>query len=338
MFDILELLRKQIYPYLPPTVSSLLEKAAASVIGQVTEIRLRANQPLMLVSTKGDIWLTQEGRETKKIDDAYKCSKDDIMRSLQIMSKNSIYALEKELQQGFLTLAGGHRVGLAGQTIVEGDKIKTLKNISSLNIRIAREVKGCADGLMPYLFEGAGVANTLLISPPRCGKTTILRDIARQLSWGVPALQFAGIQVGLVDERSEIAACIDGVPSMDLGCRTDVLDGCPKAQGMLMLIRSMAPGAIITDELGRKADAEALQEAMHAGVSVVTSVHGHSLADIANRPYIGELIARGWFERFIILGRNPFPGTVEEISGGTKGGGLLFSRKRDVKIVCGLRQ
>lgn len=338
MSNISELLRKQIYPYLPPAVSMLLDKTTANLIGQVNEIRLRVNQPLMLVLTENDVWLTNEGQPAKKAADAYLCSRDDIMRSLQIMSRNSIYALEKELQQGFLTLAGGHRVGLAGQAIVENDRIKTLKNICSLNIRIAREIKGCADGLMPYLFAGPIIANTLIISPPRCGKTTVLRDIARQLSLGVPSLKFAGTQVGLVDERSEIAACIDGVPSMDLGCRTDVLDGCPKAQGMLMLIRSMSPGAIITDELGRKEDAEALQEAVHAGVPVIASVHGRSLKDIANRPYIGELIAKGWFERFIILSRTPYPGTIEEIIGGSKAGGLLFSRNKDVKMVCGLKQ
>lgn len=334
MSDVFKLLRKYIYSYLPDTVTILLNKAPEEIIGQVNEIRLRVDQPLTLVLANHDIWLNIMGQPTAKAAEAQVCTRADIQRSLQIMSRNSIYALEKELQQGYLTLAGGHRVGLAGQAIVEEGKVRTMKNISSLNIRIAREVKGSADKVMPFLITGSSIANTLIISPPRCGKTTVLRDIARQLSLGLPALQFAGVQVGVVDERSEIAACIDGVPSMDLGFRTDVLDGCPKAQGMLMLIRSMAPGAIITDELGRREDTEALQEALNAGVPVIASVHGRSVADILGRPFIGELVTNGWFERFIVLSKVPYPGTIEEISGGGKNGELLFSRNKDVKI-CG---
>lgn len=334
MSDIFELLRKYIYPYLPDAATMLLNKAPKEIIGQVNEIRLRVDQPLTLVLANHDIWFNAMGQPTTKAAEAQVCTRADILRSLQIMSRNSIYAFEKELQQGFLTLAGGHRVGLAGQAIVEEGRLRTMKNISSLNIRIAREVKGSADKVMPFLITGSSIANTLIISPPRCGKTTVLRDIARQLSSGLPALRFTGVQVGVVDERSEIAACVDGVPSMDLGLRTDVLDGCPKAQGMLMLIRSMAPGAIITDELGRSEDAEALQEALNAGVPVIASVHGRSIADILGRPFIGKLVDSGWFERFIILSKVPYPGTIEEISGGVKNGELLFSRSKDVKI-CG---
>lgn len=330
MLEIYFSLRKYVYPYLPPSLTAILDKVPEAVIRQVTEIRLRVNQPLLLILGNRDTLVGKLGQPATNNSDAYICTRDDIMRSLQIMSRNSIYALERELQQGFLTLAGGHRVGLAGQAIVETNHIKTLKNISSLNIRLAREIRGSADKIMPYLLTDSAIKNTLVISPPRCGKTTILRDIARQLSSGVPAMNFAGTQVGIVDERSELAACIDGVPSMDVGIRTDVLDGCPKAQGMLMMIRSMAPGVIITDELGRREDAEAIKEALHAGVAVITSVHGRNVADILDRPYIGELLANRWFERFIILSSRPHPGTVEQVKCGVKAEDDLLSFKKDV--------
>jgi len=333
MKDIRTILKKEIFPFLSPSVSTILDKMPEAITAKLSEIRLRMDKPLLVVLLSGDCVFDVNGQTVKNIAEAYICTKEDIGRALQVMSRNSIYAMEKELKQGYLTLAGGHRVGLAGQAITENEQIKTLKNISSLNIRIAREVVGCADKILPYLVEANHVSNTLIISPPRCGKTTILRDIARQLSIGIPSLSFEGIQIGIVDERSEIAACVDGIPSMELGFRTDVLDGCPKAQGMLMLIRSMGPGAILTDELGRKEDAEAVQEAMHAGVSVIATVHGRSVEDILERPFVGELAGKQWFDRFVVLGRTPQPGIVEEIRNGANNS-VLYSRKKDVRI-CG---
>jgi stage III sporulation protein AA len=327
-------LKTYIYPYLPPSIVQILQRVKAGILTQVTEIRLRVNQPLSLVLHTGDVLLSPNGESTQNAADAYRCTQDDLVRTLQMMSRNSVYAMEKELQQGFLTLNGGHRVGLAGQAIVENNRVKTLKNICAMNIRLAKEIRGCADKIMPHILSSSGsVFNTLLISPPRCGKTTILRDIARQLSEGIPALHLAGLPVGIVDERSEIAACQDGVPTVNVGLRTDVLDGCPKAEGMLMLIRSMASRVIITDELGRREDAEAIQEALHAGVNVIASVHGRSISDIRERPFIGELIHHKYFERFVIVGNSPKPGTLEEIHGALPGE-ILFTGKKEVKI-CG---
>ncbi len=237
------------------------------------------------------------------------------------------------MRQGFLTVAGGHRIGIAGQAVMAGGELKTLKNIAALNIRLAREIRGAADAVAAYVVATPRqVLSTLVISPPRCGKTTVLRDLARQLSGGIARLGFAGVQVGVVDERSELAACQDGVPTADLGPRTDVLDGCPKAVGMLMLIRSMAPQAIVTDELGREADAMAVREARHAGVAVVASAHGRDAADIAARPHIGALIAERVFERYVVLTDTPAAGTVREITAGD--GDILYPRSKGVRA-CG---
>ncbi|MCX7781032.1 MAG: stage III sporulation protein AA [Negativicutes bacterium] len=327
MSDICAILQRDIYPCLPPSLSSVLKAVPADIMSDTYEIRLRINQPLALVVPSGDVLVNSQGLPVAAPTEAYCCSREDLNRTLQIMSRNSVYALERELQQGFLTLSGGHRVGLAGQTIIEDSRIKTMKCVTSMNIRLAREVKGCADKVMPYIIADGRILNTLVISPPRCGKTTLLRDIARQVSSGVSSIGFKGVQTGVVDERSEIAACLDGVPSMDLGRRTDVLDGCPKAYGMLMFIRSMAPGVIITDELGRNEDAEAIKEALHAGIAVIASVHGRSVSEVRERPYIGELIARCWFERYIILGNQPRPGALAGVCG-KKPEEVLFQAKR----------
>ena len=271
--EIENILEKFIFPVLPLNLVTIISAIPVAQLSYLMEIRLRVNRPLLLVLGSVDIMLSPVGHIVNDREAAYLCSRDDINKILQLISKNSLYAYEQELKMGFLTIHGGHRVGLAGQAIVDGGEMKALKNISSLNIRMAREIKGCGDKIMPYIITGGKrVLSTLVISPPCCGKTTLLRDLIRQISMGNK--EFRGSQVGVVDERSEIAACKNGIPTVDLGPRTDVLDGCPKASGMLMLIRSMSPAVVATDELGRAEDVCAVREALNAGVSILATVHG----------------------------------------------------------------
>lgn len=322
-----------LFPLLAPAVAAVLQQAPSSLINRASELRLRCGQPLMAVVGDGDVFLTAAGRPVAVGESAYFVSPGDLAQTMQLISRNSLYAFEEELRQGFLTVAGGHRIGLAGQAVLAGGELRTLKNISAMNIRLAREIHGAADKLVAHVVAGPRrVLNTLVISPPGCGKTTLLRDLIRQLSYGVSALGFAGVQVGVVDERSELAACQDGIPTATLGPRADVLDGCPKAVGMLMLIRSMAPRVIVTDELGRAADAAAVREALHAGVSVVTSVHGRGRADVAGRPFVGDLVRDKCFDRYIILGDTPVAGTVDEIA--DSAGEVIYRRLQGVKA-CG---
>ncbi|MCK9905711.1 hypothetical protein MXD63_37700, partial [Frankia sp. Cpl3] len=171
--------------------------------------------------------------------------------------------------------------------------------------------KGVAEKILPCLFEQGRIHNTLIISPPQCGKTTLLRDIARSLSYG--SEWASSRKVAIVDERSELAGCLNGVPQRDVGPRTDVLDACPKAVGMMMMIRSMSPDAIIVDEIGRSEDGEAVWEAIHAGVSIICSAHGIDIADVAQRPMLGKLIQHGAFSRYIVLSRTNGVGTIQAV-------------------------
>ncbi|HWQ79280.1 MAG TPA: stage III sporulation protein AA, partial [Anaerovoracaceae bacterium] len=218
----------------------------------------------------------------------------------------SAYAYQEELANGYITIEGGHRVGICGRTVMENGKVKTIKEISSINIRRSREIIGVSDPCMGYLMKGKHrIFNTIIISPPKCGKTTLLRDMIRNFSG-------MGFQVGVCDERSELSGMYSGRPSYDLGARTDILDGCPKEKGMIMLIRSMSPDLIATDEIGKQEDCRAIEAAVCAGISLLTTIHGNSYEDVRNSS-IGELVSKGVFERLIFLSNVPAIGSISAI-------------------------
>lgn len=310
-----EIVEKEILPHLPVNIARLIRSVPSQHLNALTEIRLRTAKPLMLHLGLAEVFITPSGQVSKIPGQAYIVSAQDIFDTLSIMSQSSLYALEEELRNGYLTLHGGHRVGFVGQAVVDGGKLRTLKNISAFNIRIAREISGCAQTLLPYLITEYRPYNTLIISPPQCGKTTILRDITRQLSNGVPGL-CSGYKVGVVDERSEIAGVYQGIPQKNVGIRTDVLDACPKAEGMIMLIRSMSPQVIIADEIGRSEDVTAIGEAVQAGVNLIVSVHGQDVEQIRKRPSLRQLLKMEIFERYVVLGRSQGVGTIERIYDG----------------------
>lgn len=306
---------------LAPRLAAMVQRAAEGTPAPVEEVRVREGRPLQVVHSGGDAFITAEGRLTQDPARGAVADRDDLARTFQLMAQGSVYAWEEEVRSGFLTLAGGHRVGLGGRVVVEDGKIRTIKLVTSLNIRIAREVPGCAAPLLPRIIQGGRLLSTLILSPPQAGKTTLLRDLVRQLSTGVPALNLRGQKVGLVDERSEVAACAAGVPQRDVGPRTDVLDGCPKAEGMMLLIRALSPEVLAVDEIGRAADAAAVMEAIHAGVAVIATAHGADLAGVARRPAMAELLQCGAFQRVAVLSRSRGPGTVERVFDLTPAGG-----------------
>ena len=213
----------------------------------------------------------------------------------------SPYAYGEALKQGFLTVSGGHRVGVAGQAIRTADGISGIRNIRFLNIRISHEVKGVATPFLPFLYEEGTdkIHNCLIIAPPGMGKTTMLRDVVRQISDG--SRERRGCVVSVVDERSEIAGCFMGEPQSDVGMRTDVLDACPKAFGMEMMLRSMAPEVIAVDEIATKEDVETLLLLLHCGVRVMATIHGDSPEELMEKPYLQPLLTATYFKRFLLI-------------------------------------
>lgn len=302
-------LQREILPSISSGIGDIIERLPENLLTDLEEIRIRLNKPLMIVSGGRDRMLAPSGEITVQAYRAYCVTREDCENTLQLLCNFSLYAAQQELKNGYITLKGGHRVGIVGSGIVEGGNIKALKNISGFNIRISREVIGAADKVLRYVMKDReNIYNTLIISPPQCGKTTLLRDMIRQLSSGP-----SGMKVALVDERSEIAGSYMGAAQNDVGLRTDVLDACPKSSGIIMVIRSMSPKIVATDEIGSSADVGAIYEAMNAGVKIITTIHGDGLEDILNRPFIDEVVKNRTFERLIVLSSRFGPGTVEEI-------------------------
>lgn len=270
-------------------------------IDKLQEIRVKINRPVIL---------NVANREC--ITD-YSATVEDLKTIMQRTSNYSLYAFDEEIKQGFITIKGGHRVGICGKCVMEDNKVKTIKNIASINIRVSREVIGCSDKIMPFILKDGSLLNTIIISPPKCGKTTILRDMARNLSYGMKVQGLSGKKVCIVDERSELAACCEGIPQMDVGIRTDVLDNCLKSEGIMMAIRSMSPEVIVCDEIGTYKDMESILSALSCGINLITTIHGKGLEDLYNRVVFKDLINNHVFNRAIILSNRNGIATIEEI-------------------------
>lgn len=283
----------EILSRLPDSISYELSLLPPTITKQIEEIRMRCNQRGMI------IYADEEKTLTKII------TKDDLKNTLNRLIKFSYYAYEEDLAKGFITISGGHRVGICGKAVVSNSQPILIKEISSMNIRFAKEIKGCANRLIPRLISNNKPVNTLIVSPPGCGKTTLLRDIARNLS-------LRKIKVAICDERSEIAGMYNSIPSFDLGPRTDILDGCEKIYGIPMLIRSMSPDVIITDEIGKKGDFEIIEQCENTGVNLITSIHGTSEEDL-KRSLIWPLVNKKIFKNIIYLSKDDGPGTIKEI-------------------------
>lgn len=293
-------------------ILSVLPRSIRVLIGKehlqyeyLQEIKLRVEKPLFLVYRGEEII---PGNQRGK---PYIVTREDIREMLEYISNYSLYAYEQEMKQGYITIEGGHRVGMTGQAIIENGKVKNLRYISSINLRMSHEILGCADPIFPFITYNKKLYHTLIVSPPRCGKTTLLRDMIRQISNGNGWIN--GMSVGVVDERSELGGCYMGVAQTQLGIRTDVLDCCPKAEGMIMLIRSMGPEVIAVDEIGTAEDVHAIEYAMHCGCKMLATVHADSMEELRKKPLFDQMVAEKRFERYVLLENREHVGQVEGI-------------------------
>ena len=281
-------------PYLPPQWVAAL----AAVPEIIQEVRLRSDAPITVSLPYGQRFLTHHGLTLARQSDVLFCSQRQLEACFFAFCGQSVYAHQWELEQGYIAVEGGVRVGVAGTAIVRGSAVTAVSGVTALCIRLPRRVAGCARSLLPLVLERETAISTLLIGPPSCGKTTLLRDLAVLLS-------ARHRRVTVVDERGELSVG----DALD-GC--DVLRGYPKAAGIRRAIRCLAPDVILLDELGDGAEMQAVADCTHAGVAVVATLHGYTPADVARQPFVRDLIHRGSFERWVFLRGRETPGQIRD--------------------------
>ena len=287
----------EVLPYLPGRIRYVLERLASTHWLEVEELRLRANAPLTIGVWGENCFVTENGGISNHERDAVQVSQEEVQHTFLAICQNSVYAHIEEIRQGFLTLRGGHRVGICGKAVTEDGTIKMIREISSLNFRIAHEVLGIADGIIDKIISGAEVKSTLIISPPQTGKTTLLRDITRQVS-------NRGFKTGVADDRGELGAMYGGELQNDLGAQTDLIDNAPKAEAILLLLRTMSPKVIISDEIACERDVDAIRLAHGTGVSIIATTHGRTLEEVKRREILKPIFRDCVFEQVILLNRD----------------------------------
>lgn len=281
----------EILSYFPKEIGKRLETYC---LQSLEEIRIRNGKPLFLRIGQDEI-------NTKYIPNT-----EEILEILQKICDNSIYTYQTQICNGYITIKGGHRIGITGNVVIKEGKVNNISHIYSLNFRVSRQVLDCSNVAIPYIldFNHKSIYNTIILSPPGRGKTTILRDLVRKLSNGIQEYCFKGMNIGVVDERGEIAAMYRGIPQNDVGERTDILDNISKALGMKMLIRSMNPNIIVADEIGTEEDIEAIKYAVCSGVKGIFTAHGGTLEDIIQNPILGILYQSKIIERILLIREN----------------------------------
>ena len=273
--------------FLPVRLRKLAETLPGEKQAVAEEFRLRTGRPMTVLLPEGEAcpWPAEPPVEPEELETL-----------CDLGAEFSRYAAAETLREGFLPVRGGFRIGFCGSAVMKGGVCTNLTDLSSANVRIAREKLGVAEELAERLTADGVLESTLLLSPPGGGKTTLLRDLIRCISQ-------KGIRVGLADERGEVAVCYRGRPQMDLGPCTDVLDGCPKAAAIPMLLRTMNPQLVAADEITAEEDIRAMTMAAGCGVKLLATVHAADAAELAQKPLYNRLLETRVFRRAVCIRR-----------------------------------
>ena len=289
---------QEIIDILPESISRILNNALGlSGVNKIEEIRLRTGRPLIVDTAIGKFAVLTGGSLSPALGGAYIVTPEDINKVFMNICENSVYAYMEEIRQGFITVKGGHRIGFTGKAVMENGAVINIKEINAINIRISGEVKGCANPYINNIISDGILKNTLIVSPPGCGKTTMLRDITRLLSDNC-------LKVGVCDERGEIAQMYHGEPQCEIGAQTDVIIDAPKDVAIDMLLRTMSPDVIICDELTQYSECRAVSRCFGTGVKVIASIHGDGIEDIKNKEIFKDIMGGGGFTQALVLSAN----------------------------------
>ncbi|WP_294547459.1 stage III sporulation protein AB [uncultured Pseudoflavonifractor sp.] len=281
---------RQAAALLPSRLRQAAERLSREQQRQVEELRLRNGYPITVSGPEGEQVIP--GCEQQPL------TERDLAQVLEIATQASAHTVLEQVRNGFVTVKGGHRIGICGSGVVRDGEVCNLRRLSSLSIRVARSLPGIAARILDGLTVNGVLQSTLILSPPGGGKTTLLRDIIRAVSDGDGVTP---MRVGIADERGELAAMYDGIPQLNVGRRTDVLDGCPKGTALLMLLRGMNPQVLAADEITAPADCAALEAAANCGVTLLATAHASSGGDLCARPLYRHLLEAGIFRRAVLI-------------------------------------
>ncbi|MDF2567535.1 MAG: stage sporulation protein [Oscillospiraceae bacterium] len=295
---------------LSPNIKNILINVSDDIKKDIKEIRIRAGRPLSMGDGTQEMFvLKNSGVIFNYREGAYHLTRFDLNECFKVLCNYSIHSYQSEIKNGFITIEGGHRAGICGTAIVENGQVCGIRDISSINLRIARQIDGVSDELMRKTFSN-GVCGVLIVGAPSSGKTTVLRDLIRQLSSG----NLDGYKkVAVIDERGELAATHKGQPQNNIGLCCDVLDGYPKGEGMNIALRTMSPQVIVCDEIGNESDAGAIQNSLNAGVDVIATAHASNIGELLKRKHIANLIKSGAFKKIVILEGAEHPSKIKEV-------------------------
>ncbi len=314
---------------LPKEWGELLRFLPKSLKEQATEIRFRTGRPICICTGIKNYYVTSLSTATEILDNrCLSITKQEMEKLVLHLCGYSLHSHQEDMANGFLTVKGGHRAGLSGSAVVQNGRLSSVKQISSVNLRIAREVKGCAQDFIRRVYAD-GPQNVLVAGSPASGKTTLIRDAVRLLA--------KAYQVAVVDERGEIAASISGLPQNDVGPFTDILDGYPKAQGILSAIRSLSPDFIVCDEIGSDPDLAAVKTGTNSGIHILATIHAANLDELVQKPFVRELVLSGAIDQIVFLKSRQMPGKIEKIIKVGDSYAQMDGKHLDYRLVHGVR-